>query len=345
MRRYCTLIILLVVFAGCKTKSPEVPTKKLNLYIWSAYVSTEILEKFHRATGIEVRYDTYDSNEAMMEKLQGGASDYDVVVPTNDIVNTLNKMNLLQTLNANLLPNRKNLNDRYKNPDFDPNNAHSIPFFFGTTGIAYDRTRVTETVDSWSILWDKKYKGRILMLDDPSECFGSALKWKGFPLNDTNADHLKMARDLLIEQKPLVKMYNASNFDEILLSGDVWLAQSWSGQIAKAIKQNPNLSFRIPKEGSAVWTDCLAIPKSAPHLQEAHAFLNFLMDAKIAAQITELTGCATTNEAAKAFLKPEMLQDKIRYPDDQTLSRCEWFLARGTTSQILDRYWSEIKAR
>jgi spermidine/putrescine-binding protein len=337
--------ILVVVFAGCKTtKSEPTEKKQLNLYIWSAYVSTEILEKFHRTTGIEVRYDTYDSNEAMMEKLQGGASDYDVVVPTNDIVNTLIQTKLLQTLNANLLPNRKNLDDRFKNPDFDPNNGHSIPFFWGTTGIAYDRTKVKQTVDSWSILWDKRYKGRILMLDDPSECFGTALKWKGYPLNDTNPEHLKIARDLLIEQKPLVKMYKNSNFDEILLSGDVWIAQSWSGQIAKAVAQNPNLSFAIPKEGSAVWTDCLAIPKSAPHTAAAHAFINYLLDAKVAAEITEQTGYATTNQAATAYLKPQMVQDKIRYPDDQTFARCEWFLARGATSQLLDRYWSEIKA-
>jgi spermidine/putrescine-binding protein len=343
----CILLAILAVFlTGCKTKSSEITQKKqLNLYIWSAYVSTEILGKFHKETGIEVRYDTYDSNEAMMEKLQSGASDYDVVVPTNDIVNTLIQMNLLQTLNANLLPNRKNLNDRFKSPDFDPNNGHSIPFFWGTTGIAYNKTKVTEPVDSWSILWNQKYKGRILMLDDPSECFGSALKWKGYSLNDIDPAHLKVARDLLLEQKPLVKMYNNSNFDEILISGDVWLAQGWSGQIAKAVDQDQNLSYAIPKEGSAVWTDCLAIPKAAPHVVEAHAFLNYLLDAKIAAQITDLTGYATTNQAAKSYIKPRMLQDKIRYPDDRTLARCEWFLARGTTSQLLDRYWSEIKAR
>src|SRR5262249_31226072 len=126
------LVVCILSFSGCKKSADTAPKKQLNLYIWSAYVSPEILNKFHQETGIEVRYDTYDSNEAMMEKLQGGASDYDVVVPTNDIVNTLIQMNLLLPLKADLLPNRKNLNERFKNPGFDPNNAHSIPFFWGT---------------------------------------------------------------------------------------------------------------------------------------------------------------------------------------------------------------------
>ena len=347
IRSFISIAILLFALgAGCKSKNTETsPKRVLNLYIWSAYLSPPILEKFEKATGIETRYDTYDSNEALMEKLQGGVSEYDVVVPTNDIVDTLVHINLLHKLDFNLLPNRKNLSERFKNPAFDPNNQHSLPFVWGTTGIAYDKTKVTDPVDSWSILWNTKYKGRILMLDDPWESLGVALKSKGYPLNDNNPKHLEEARDLLIQQKPLVKVYNSSNFDEVLLSGDVWLAHGWSGQFAKAIDQNPNLAYVIPKEGSAVWTDCLTIPKSAPHVEEAHAFLNFLLDPRIAAEITEITGYATTNETAKSFVKPELLQSNVRYPDDITLARCEWFLARGETAQIMDRHWAEIKAR
>jgi len=331
---------------GCgnqKTKSNE--TKQLNLYIWSAYVSPQILEQFHKETGITIRYDTYDSNEALLEKVQDGASEYDVVVPTNDIVTTMVRLNLLKKLEQDRLPNLKNIGARFRNPAFDPNNEHSVPFIWGTTGIGYNKTKIKEPVDSWAILWDPKYKGRILMLDDPWECIGAALKLKGHLLNSDDPNELLEAKNLLLQQKPLVKMYNSANFDEILLSGDIWLAQGWSGQFARAKDQDSDLDYAIPKEGSAVWTDCLAIPKNAPHMEEAHAFLNFCMDQKVAAEITRLTGYATTNEAAKAFVDPKMLQDKARYPDDATLARCEWFVARGKTSQTLDRYWTEIKSK
>jgi spermidine/putrescine-binding protein len=332
--------------SGCKGKTQEPIQKKLlNLYIWSAYLSPQLIEKFQKETGIEVRYDTYDSNEALMEKVQAGASEYDVVVPTNDIVTTMIRLNLLQKLDPNRLPNLKNVSSRFRNPPFDPHNEHSVPFIWGTTGIGYNKTKVSEPVDSWAILWNPKYKGRILMLDDPWECFGAALKLKGYTLNTDDPQELEVAKNLLLMQKPLVKIYNSANFDEILLSGDIWLAQGWSGQFARAKDQNPDLNYVIPKEGSAVWTDCLTIPKTAPHVEEAHAFLNFCMDEKVAAEITDITGYATTNEAAKAYIKPEILRDTARYPDDSTLARCEWFVARGATSQILDRYWTEIKAQ
>lgn len=343
-----TLVVLLAtltIFAGCKK---DVPANRnggrLNLYIWSAYVTPQVLKTFQKETGIVVRYDTYDSNEALMEKLQSGASDYDVVVPTNDNVTSFVHLNLLAKLDKSRLPNLKNIAARFRNPSFDPNNEHSVPFIWGTTGIGYNKTKVTEPVDSWTILWNQKYAGHILMLDDPWECFGTALKIQGHSINSTDPKELQEAKNLLINQKPLVKMYNSANFDEILLSGDVWLAQSWSGQIAKARDQDPNIAYVVPKEGSAVWTDCLAIPKSAPHLKEAHAFLNFCMEGKIAAEITNTTGYATTNDAATAYVKPEIRNDEARFPGENILARCEWFHDRGATNQTIDRYWTEIKS-
>jgi spermidine/putrescine-binding protein len=348
IRKYFALVLLPIVAfsSGCKEKaSTNISKRQVNLYIWSAYVSPEILNMFQQETGIEVKYDTYDSNEALLEKIQSGAADYDVVVPTNDIVTTMVHLNLLEKLDAKLLPNLKNIAPRFQNPSFDPNNEHSVPFIWGTTGIGYNKTKVTEPVDSWDILWNPKYKGRVLMLGDPWECFGTALKLSGYSLNTTDPRELQEAKNLLLRQKPLVKMYNSANFDEILLSGDVWLVQGWSGQLARARDQDPNLSFVIPKEGSAVWTDCLAIPKSSVHVAEAHSFINFCMDGRIAAEITNVTGYATTNEAAKSYIKPEILNDDARYPSENTLARCEWFQHREGTNQLLDRYWTEIKAK
>ena len=243
-----TILTLLGIIACGGGKKGDQKEKQLNLYIWSAYVSDETLAKFEKETGIRVRYDTYDSNEALIAKVQSGVADYDVIVPSDYTVQILLKDNRLEKIDLNRLPNFKNLGKRFQNLSYDPNNAHSIPFLWGTTGIGYNKTKITDPVDSWSILWNPKYKDRILMLDDERETFGAALKLKGHSINTTNVKELEEAKNLLMQQKPLVKTYSSSNFDEILLSGDVWLAHGWSGQLAKAADQNKDLTYIVQKK-------------------------------------------------------------------------------------------------
>jgi spermidine/putrescine-binding protein len=342
MKKIFALLAVLSLLACSSTTKAQ---RQLNLYIWSAYITEDTLHKFEKETGIKVRFDTYDSNEALLEKMQSGVGDYDVIVPSDYMVRILNHTNLLQTLAFQKLPNFKNIGPRFHNPPYDENNAHSIPFLWGTTGIGYNKTKVTDPVDSWAILWNPKYKDRILMLDDLRECFGAALKWKGHSLNSTNPAELQEAKDLLLQQKPLVKTFSSSNFDEILLSGDVWLAHGWSGQLAKAKDQNKDLAYVIPKEGSTIWVDNFAIPKTARHLEEAYTFLNFCMRPEIAAEITNSSGYATANLAANPFIKGEILHDPARYPDEATLAKCEFFRDLGDTTTLLDRYWTEIKSK
>src|SRR5262245_44479467 len=222
--RICILLSIVICFVSACGGKGDQNEKRLNLYIWSAYVSDETLAKFEKETGIRVRYDTYDSNEALLEKMQSGVADYDVIVPSDYMVRIMLHQNLLEKIDLNRLPNFKNLSKRFQNLQYDPNNGHSIPFLWGTTGIGYNKTKVTDPVDSWASLWSPKYKNRILMLDDLREVFGAALKWKGHSINTTNQAELEEAKNLLMQQKPLVKTYSSSNFDEILLSGDVWLA-------------------------------------------------------------------------------------------------------------------------
>jgi spermidine/putrescine-binding protein len=338
--------ILILLSAGCGGKKAEEPQQKqLNLYIWSAYISTETIANFEKETGIRVRYDTYDSNEALLEKIQSGVADYDVIVPSDYMVRILKHQNLLTKIDLNRLPNFKNVSQRFRNLPYDENNSASVPYLWGTTGIGYNKTKVTEPVDSWAILWNPKYKDRILMLDDLRETFGVALKWKGYSLNSIDLNQLEQAKNLLIQQKPLVKTYSSSNFDEILLSGDVWLAHGWSGQLAKAADQNKDLAYIVPKEGSTIWVDNMAIPASAKHMDEAYTFINYCLDAAVAAEITNYSGYASPNEAAKPFIKPEILKDPARYPDEQTLAKCEFLKDLGETTQVLDRMWTEIKSR
>lgn len=335
--------------SGCGGKKEESGQKAgertLNLFVWTAYIDVPTLQKFEKKTGIKVHFDLYDSNEALLEKMQSGVADYDVIVPSDYMVRILVLSELLEKLDAKRLPNIKNMAPKFRNLPFDPNNGHSIPFLWGTAGIGYDKTKVTDPVDSWGILWNKKYKNQILMLNDARECFAVALKWKGHSLNSTNPADLLEAKNLLLEQKPLVKTYSSSNFEETLLSGDVWIAHGWSGELAKAKDANPNLAYVVPKEGAVIWVDNLAIPKASRHKDEAYEFLNFFMEPEIAADITNFSGYASPNEAAKQFIKPEYLNDPARYPDDATLAKCEFLEDLGETTQLIDRYWTEIKSK
>lgn len=341
----CVLCLTQLWSNGCGSNGKESDEKLLNLYIWSAYISDDTLKKFEQETGIQVHYDLYDSNEALLEKLQSGVADYDVVVPSDYAARIMIRQGLLEKLDRSRLIGMENIHPRFQSVGYDPGSEHTVPFLWGTSGIGYNKTKVTDPVDSWAILWNEKYKDRILMLDDPRETFGVALKWKGYSINTTDPKQLEEARNLLSAQKPLVKTYNSSSFDEILLSGDVWLAHGWSGQLAKAKDQNSDLAYVIPKEGATIWVDNLAVPAAARHKDSAYAFLNFCLRPEIAAEITNYSGYASPNEAAKAHIKPEIANDPARYPDEETLSRCEFLADLGEATTLLDRYWTEVKSR
>jgi len=343
MKKFILILCVIAIFA-CNKESTN-SKKQLNLFCWYAYVSANVIKQFETRTGISVHYDTYDSNEALLEKLKSGVAEYDVVVPSDYLARILIHQELLETLNHSKIKGMENIMPRLRKMDFDKTNAHTIPFMWGTTGIGYNKTKVTDPADSWAILWNPKYKDRILMLDDIREVFGAALKWKGHSMNSKNPSELLEAKNLLIQQKPLVKTYNSASFDEVLLSGDVWLAHGWSGQLAKAAAQNKDLAYVVPKEGGTIWVDNLAIAKGAKHVEEAYTFINYMLTPEIAAEITNFSGYPTANEAAKKFIKPEILNDPARYSSEEILSRCEFMVDLGETRVLLDRYWTEIKSK
>ncbi|MCX7826987.1 MAG: spermidine/putrescine ABC transporter substrate-binding protein, partial [Verrucomicrobiae bacterium] len=308
-------------------------------------ITQELLDQFRAQTGIRVRFDTYDSNEAVLEKLRSGVSDYDVVVPSDYLVRILIKQGLLAPLDHAKLPNLANINPRFRNLPFDPGNAHSVPYLWGTTGFGYNKTKIGGVLDSWSALFDERWKGRILMLDDMRECFAVALRFQGRSLNSTSADDLAAARDLLLKQKLLVKTYNSADFAGILRSGDVWIAHGYSGDLAKACAEDPSLAYVIPKEGATVAVDNLCIPRGARHVAAAHTFINFMLEGRHIAAVVNAIRYAAPNDAARPFIKPEILNNPACYPDEATLARCELMSDLGDATQLLDRYWTEIKAK
>lgn len=318
--------------------------KVLNLFIWSNYIAPETLATFERRHGVRVNVDLYDSNEALLAKLQAGNAGYDVVCPSDYSVQVLIAQHLLRPLDRSALPHLVNVDPSFLGRGYDPGNQFSTPYFWGTTGIAYNRTKVAAPIDSWTALWDARYRGRILMLDDGREAFMAALKSRGHSLNTTDRRLLEEARDLLIRQKPLVRAYNSTNYEDILLSGDVWVAQGWNGQFAKAMEQDPDIRYVIPKEGATVFIDNLAIPVDARNPELAHAFIDFVMEADIAAEICETMKYSSPNRAAWPKLSAKIRANTAVFPPADVLGRLELVQDLGDTTVLYDQLWTEVKS-
>ena len=318
------------------------PDRQLNVYIWSNYIAPETVRRFEERHHVRVNVDVYDSNEALIAKMQSGNVDYDVVCPSTYTVQSLVAQGLLRALDFSALPHLSNVDPRFLGRGHDPGNRYSVPYFWGTTGIAYRKSRVG-TVDSWGALWDERFRGRILMLDDARETLGAALKWKGQSVNTTDPASLALAQRALVAQRPLVRAYNSSNFEDVLLSGDVWLAQGWNGQFARAMAQDGDIQYVVPREGSMLFLDSLAVPRGAPHPELAHAFLDYVMDAEVAAEICRTMQYSTPNRAALALLPPAIRDNPAIFPSADVVARTEIIEDIGAATVLYDRLWTEVK--
>ncbi|HWZ84868.1 MAG TPA: spermidine/putrescine ABC transporter substrate-binding protein [Thermoanaerobaculia bacterium] len=346
-------ILAAAVLAGaaCGPRGDETPypgpgEKKLNLYIWSEYLPKEVIDEFTRRTGIAVHYDLYDSNEPVLEKLQSGVADYDLVVPSDYMVRILIELKLLRPLDRARLKNLKNLDPRFLDKQFDPGNAYSLPYVWGTTGYGYDKTKAGRTEDSWAPLFDPRNRGQILMLDDMRECFAAALKFLGHSLNSTDPAILKQAAVLLKKQKDLVKTYNSGDYENILAAGDVWFAHGYNGQLARVAAADPRrFGYVLPKEGATLWMDSVCIPARARNVESIYAFLDYVLEPEVNARIVNGISYASPNVPARKFIRPEILNDPAIYPSEEALAKCELLEDIGDATTILDEYWTEIKAQ
>jgi spermidine/putrescine transport system permease protein len=337
-------IALLVLFAigghSHKAKGGE-----LNIFIWSNYLPDNVIAEFERRYDAKLNIELYDSNEALLAKLQSGGANYDIIVPSDYMVTVLREQGLLQELNRDALTNFSNIDPQFAGLPYDPANQFSIPYMWGTTGIAYRKDKVVEPIDSWAALWDPRYKDRIAMLDDVRETFGAALKLLGKSENSTDPWEIMAAAELLMQQKPLVKAYDSGGFDQMLLSGDAWIAQAYSGQIAKAILENPAIGYVIPKEGCTIFVDNMCIPRNALNRDLAEEFMNFVFEARTAADIANGTGYSSVNLAARPLIRTELLTNEAAYPPHDALERCEFIKELGPVINVYDRWWTEVKSK
>jgi len=319
---------------------------KLSFYNWDTYIGETTLDDFKDATGIEATMDLFADNDELFAKLKEGNPGYDVIVPTNDFVERMIGAEMLLPLDHSKIPNFKNVGKAFRDAAFDPGRQHSMPYMWGTIGIGYRKSKVNGTPDSWKALLDSdEYSGRIALLGDAQAVIGSTLKYLGHSFNSTNPDEIAKAEALLIKQKPHIKVFADDNGQDLLLSGEVDLTMEWNGDILQVIDEDDDLSFVVPKEGGELWQDCLAIPNGAPHPDNAHKFINFILDAEVGAAVADFIQYATPNEAAKKLMPPEYVNNPAIFPSDEVIARCEPPLYRGETAiQLYDAAWTRIQA-
>ncbi len=334
-----TILIAPVVLARAQRQG----TRELNLYLWSNYIAPETIRKFEERTGARVNLDVYDSAEALLSKMLAGNPGYDVICPPTYTLPPLIRAGVLLELDRDRLTHLSHTAPEFIGQNWDRENRYSIPYLWGVTGIASDSRRVPR-VDSWNALLDPSWRGKILMLDDAREAIAFGALLLGLDPNTRDPAALARIRKILIDQKPLVRAYDSASFDDAILSGEVALAQSWSGQIAKIMKEAPWVRFTIPREGAMVFVDNLAIPRNAPHRDLAHEFLDFVMEPEIAAEICLTTGYSTPSKAGRDLLPRAVQDNQAMFPSEASMKQLRGFEDLGDAAARHDRLWTEVKS-
>jgi spermidine/putrescine-binding protein len=312
---------------------------RLNIYMWSDYIAPETVPEFERETGIHVTVDTYESNAEMLAKLLAGAQGYDIIIPTSYLLPSLVGSGLLLRIPPGALANLGNIAPMFQAPSANPHPDYAVPYEWGTSGIAWRRDKVAKTPDSWGAFLDPMHAGRMTMMDDGREVLGAMLRYRGHSLNSVDPVELRQAKVDALAARPNLLAYVSAPVRGQIVAGDVWVAQMWNGDAAQAAVEAPAIAYAVPREGSSIWMDTLAIPANAPNVVEALRFLDYILRPEVAARIATVTGYGTANAAATALLsKP------VPYPTPEELARLEFYRDLGENTEVIDQIWTEVKA-
>jgi len=337
--------------ANPKPQAKPAAGKKLNVYMYSEYIDPELLKQFTAQTGIEPRISVYEAEEEMMAKMQGGggASQYDVVVLTDYLIPVMAKLNLIQPLAPAKIPNRANVNDMFVNPSYDPGNKYGMPYQWGTVGLFYRTDKAPQFEPSWDMVFDEaKQPGSFVLMDEMRSMMGVTLVHLGYAVNTRNADEARKAGGALLKAKHSKKCLG---FDggvagvNKVVSGDAVMAVVFNGDAVKAMKENKDVRYVTPKEGTTLWVDCMVIPAKAPNAEGAHKFINFILDAKNGAQLSNFNHYATPNKASLPLIAPEDRADKAIYPSDEDLKKMKYVEDLGKDTALYDDVWTQVKSR
>lgn len=323
----------------------------LNVSNWGEYLSIndpdslDVNRAFEELTGVKVNYKTIETNEAMYSKLKGSGADYDIIIPSDYMISKMIQENMLQKLDFNNIPNMKLIDEKFKNPEYDTTNEYSVPYMWGIVGIVYNTKKISDPVESWSMLWDEKYKNDILMFDNPRDAFGITAKKLGYSLNTTDSEELKKIADELKKQKPLVQAYVMDQIFDKMEKGSSAVGVYYGGDILTMMDNNPDLSYVIPKEGTNRFVDAICIPTTAKNKEVAEMYINFLCETNVALANCEVTGYSTPQTETYKLLDEDLRNNPLIYPSDEYLEKnTEAYVnLPEDTSKELQALWTDLK--
>ncbi len=318
----------------------------VNFYNWDTYIGENTLSEFTAATGINVQYDLFADNEELFAKFRNGNPGYDLIVPTNDFVERFIVAELLQELDHSRIPNMANIDPAFADPAHDPGRRYSMPYMWGTIGIGYRTSEVSGVPDSWSHLYTSdEYANKIALLAEPTTVMQMAFKLMGKSLNDWSDENIAAAEEMIIAQKSKITSFAPDNGQDLLLAGEVDLAQEWNGDILQAMDEDDDIGYVVPAEGGLLWEDDLCIPVGAPNPEGAHELINFILDAEVGAEIADFIYYATPNMAAKALLSDDYTQNPAIFPPPDAIAKSEVSIFPGQeVLSKIDAAWTRVRA-
>lgn len=351
-RLFSVLLAVLLLLPLLPAKAEARETVTINLYNWGQYLSDgtdgsiDVIAAFEeKYPYIKVNQMTYDSNESMYTKLAAGGSSFDIIIPSDYMVEKLIEEDMLEPLNFDNIPNYQYVDEVFRNPSYDPENVYTVPYSWGSVGIIYNTAYVDEEdVGSWDLLWNEKYAGKILMFDNPRDSFAIAQLLLGYSLNTEDTDELEAAAELLREQKPVVQSYVMDQVFDKMQREEAWIAPYYAGDYLMMVEENENLAFYRPEEGYNLFVDALCIPKGCTHKDEAELFINFLLEPEICGQNLEYLGYSSAETASLEYMDPEVASSPVAYPDEaiQALGSTFSSLSQEGT-QYMNALWLTVK--
>lgn len=349
------IAVMSLLLAGASAQAAD----KLHLYNWNNYMAPETVKRFEASCKCQLVQSYYGDNEEMLAKLAAGAKGYDIIVPTGNALQALIKQNALQPIDKSKLPNLSNIAPAYMDTEFDKGNKYSVPYAYTVTLLGYNEQKIKELnipVDSWATIFDPailaKIKGKVTVLDSANELMAAAMKYLGYSVNDTDEKHWQEAKAVILKAKPYWAAFNATSYIKELTVGNIWVAHGYSNDMfqadldAQAAGRKFRIRHALPKEGAVLALDSMVIHKSAPRPDLAHQFINFMLDGKNAAELTNLIGSGNPNAAAMASIKPEIAKNTAIFPDKEVLAKLEMLKDMNTKQRrALNRLWTEIRAK
>jgi spermidine/putrescine transport system substrate-binding protein len=333
------LFLPMIFMAGCGKTKP-----RLNIYTWADYFKPGLVSRFEKEHNCRVVIDTFDSNEAMYAKLKAGAMGYDLLTPTSYMVSLMHSQNMIQRLDHRLLPNLIHIDPDYLKLAIDKTMDHSVPYMFVYTGLAYLKSKVPDFVPSWSMFDRADLKGRMTMLNDMRETIGAGLKFLGYSLNSTDEKELREAKEVVLRWKKNIAKFENEQYKTGIASGEFLVVASYSGDILQVRRENPDVMFAVPRQGTVISVDDLVIPQNAREMELAHAFINFLHDPAVAAENTMFLSYLCPNKDCYPLLSEEMRKNPAVFLDPEIRAKCEILADLGEANALYIKIWDEIKA-